>query len=124
MEVVKMKKTIIITIIVGMFSWAIFNFVSKSRESTKEKQYEISEATSITTNNDGMSDLDSIGLQVGHMAPDFELTTLDGETIKLSEFRGQRVMLNFWAAWCPPCRTEMPDMQKFYENKALALHKY
>src|SRR5699024_1685435 len=121
MGVLKMKKTIIITIIVEMFSWAIFNFVSKSKESTKENQYEISEATSTTTNNEGMQDFDSIGLQVGNMAPDFELTTLDGEDIKLSELRGQRVMVNFWATWCPPCRAEMPDMQKFHESKDIVI---
>src|SRR5699024_12022031 len=47
----------------------------------------------------------------------FELTTMDGETVKLSDYRGERVMLNFWASWCGPCRTEMPDMQKLYENE-------
>ena len=57
------------------------------------------------------------GLDVGNLAPDFELTTLDGETVKLSDYRGNRVMINFWATWCPPCRAEMPDMQKLYENK-------
>src|SRR5699024_12007909 len=56
------------------------------------------------------------GLEVGNLAPDFELETLDGETVKLSDFRGERVMVNFWATWCPPCRAEIPDMQKFYEK--------
>lgn len=45
-------------------------------------------------------------------APDFELKTLDGDRIKLSELRGKPVLLNFWASWCGPCRREMPAMSK------------
>lgn len=64
----------------------------------------------------------SEGAEIGNIAPDFELVTMTGETVKLSDYEGQRVMLNFWATWCPPCREEMPDMQKFYEdNDAVVL---
>ncbi|REJ09609.1 TlpA family protein disulfide reductase [Halobacillus trueperi] len=56
------------------------------------------------------------GLQVGEQAPDFTLETLNGETVKLSDFRGKKVFLNYWATWCPPCREEMPEMQKFHER--------
>lgn len=55
-------------------------------------------------------------IQQGNVAPEFELKTLAGKTVKLSDYRGKRVILNFWATWCPPCREEMPDMQKFYEK--------
>jgi cytochrome c biogenesis protein CcmG/thiol:disulfide interchange protein DsbE len=48
---------------------------------------------------------------IGHPAPDFTLTTAAGETVKLSELRGRPVVLNFWATWCPPCRSEMPELQ-------------
>ncbi|GAB3042840.1 redoxin domain-containing protein [Virgibacillus ainsalahensis] len=61
------------------------------------------------------------GLEIGNTAPDFELTTTDGETVKLSDFRGERVMLNFWATWCPPCKEELPAMQEFYEDKDVAI---
>lgn len=44
----------------------------------------------------------------GFLAPDFELSTPNGETLRLRELRGQAVILNFWASWCPPCRAEMP----------------
>jgi len=54
--------------------------------------------------------------EVGFLAPDFELTDLDGKVIRLSELRGQPVFINFWATWCPPCRQEMPDIQKAYEK--------
>jgi len=52
----------------------------------------------------------------GFLAPDFTLTTTEGETITLSEVQGQAILLNLWATWCPPCRAEMPAMQKMYEE--------
>lgn len=54
--------------------------------------------------------------QVGFAAPDFSLETLDGETMSLSDLRGQAVLVNFWATWCPPCRQEMPAIQQLYEQ--------
>ncbi|MBC8044351.1 MAG: TlpA family protein disulfide reductase [Rhizobacter sp.] len=43
-------------------------------------------------------------------APEFELKTVDGKTLKLSDYKGKAVILNFWGTWCPPCRAEIPDM--------------
>jgi len=57
-----------------------------------------------------------VGLAIGNVAPDFELNTIEGKSIRLSELRGKKVIVNFWATWCPPCREEMPAMQKFYEQ--------
>ncbi len=54
--------------------------------------------------------------QRGFLAPDFELNTLDGKKIKLSDLRGQAVLVNLWATWCPPCRAEMPTIQTVYEE--------
>lgn len=56
------------------------------------------------------------GLTIGVKAPDFELKTLSGETVKLSDLKGKKVMLNFWATWCPPCKAEMPAMEKFHKE--------
>lgn len=60
----------------------------------------------------------------GHVAPDFELKDLSGKMVKLSDFRGKAVVLNFWATWCPPCKTEIPwfeDLQNKYGNQGLAV---
>ena len=54
--------------------------------------------------------------QEGFLAPDFQLTSLAGENIRLSDLRGRAVILNFWASWCPPCRAEMPAIQAVHEK--------
>ncbi len=52
----------------------------------------------------------------GTAAPEFEVETLAGEPVALSDLRGQVVLVNFWATWCPPCRVEMPGFQNVYEE--------
>lgn len=54
--------------------------------------------------------------QAGFLAPDFSLSSLDGQTISIDELRGQVILVNVWATWCPPCRAEMPAMQRVYEE--------
>ncbi|WP_042477869.1 thiol-disulfide oxidoreductase ResA [Bacillus ndiopicus] len=54
-------------------------------------------------------------LQEGSQAPDFELVDLNGETHRLSDYKGKGVFLNFWGTWCPPCEREMPAMDRQYK---------
>lgn len=49
-------------------------------------------------------------------APDFTLSTFDGEEVSLSDFRGQSVVINFWSSWCPPCRDEAPMLNAFHSE--------
>jgi cytochrome c biogenesis protein CcmG/thiol:disulfide interchange protein DsbE len=55
-------------------------------------------------------------LVVGKPAPDFNLPDLNEKTVRLSDYRGKVVFLNFWATWCKPCREEMPSMEVLYKN--------
>ncbi|MEZ4505452.1 MAG: TlpA disulfide reductase family protein [Thermomicrobiales bacterium] len=70
----------------------------------------------------GLSDVGKGGInssllpKVGQEAPDFVAVSPEGQVVHLSDFRGQPVWLNFWGAWCPPCRAEMPDIQTAWEQ--------
>ena len=61
---------------------------------------------------------EEVGLKKDQLAPNFTLFNLEGQDVTLSELRGKRVVLNFWATWCPPCEAEMPHMQRYYEKYA------
>jgi thiol-disulfide isomerase/thioredoxin len=68
-----------------------------------------------TISQRGPSSLES-SLQVSELAPDFTLKTLEGTVIRLSDLRERKVILNFWASWCAPCRAEMPDFERIYQQ--------
>jgi peroxiredoxin len=63
--------------------------------------------------------LDGAGFQqsmIGSQVADFTLLDVDGKQVRLSDFRGKTVLLSFWATWCPPCKEELPALEKIYEQ--------
>lgn len=90
------KRVIGISILILLFGLVIYNFIDNSNEPNEPT--------------------DSSATQEGEMAPDFTLETLSGEEVQLSDYFGKKVILNFWATHCPPCREEMPEMQRFYDK--------
>nr|WP_106783794.1 TlpA disulfide reductase family protein [Lysinibacillus timonensis] len=109
-----MKKSIlgiivILVLVVIMISGYIRNEMEASEKVNQQSQIQGYEV-----------DLEKgeFGIKKGQIAPDFTLPTLTGETLTLSDLKGKRVLLNFWATWCPPCKKEMPDLQKYYEQYA------
>ena len=77
----------------------------------------------VVSSSDGGGDDDQItpkalSAKVGEPAPDFSLTTLDGKELRLSDFEGTPVVLNFWASWCTPCREEFPLLKHAYAQGA------
>ncbi|GGE83749.1 peroxiredoxin family protein [Priestia taiwanensis] len=115
-----MKKIMIIMVLFGMLGWTVYELAFQtnhtlSSEVKEDKKEEVSSANETQKNEKTQNAI--VGLNVGDIAPDFQLQTLDGKTAKLSDYRGKRVMVNFWATWCPPCRAEMPDMVKLYEEQ-------
>ncbi|BBI36732.1 peroxiredoxin family protein [Cohnella abietis] len=106
-----MKKNIIVVVmLLALVAWGINDTIKKNddRQASLAGSEQAIEGIDISSQ--------TIGINQGNVAPDFELNTLDGDSYKLSDFRGQKVIVNMWATWCPPCRAEMPDMQKFYEK--------
>ncbi|MFE6166351.1 peroxiredoxin family protein [Viridibacillus arvi] len=104
------KKIFALLIIAAMIGIAVTNFV-KTKVAEEQK---VDTRATIVEDTLGVKS----GLAIGELAPDFELETLEGKKVKLSDFRGKKVILNFWATWCPPCKAEIPHMQKYYEKFA------
>jgi len=57
-----------------------------------------------------------LAMERGETAPDFEAVDFDGRQVKLSDFKGKPLLLNFWATWCPPCLKELPEFQRFFDE--------
>ena len=99
-----MKQKMGLVIVIGLVILLITNIVLEK----------IEENNAINSNIKAQED--TTGLNKGDIAPDITMTNLAGEEVKLSDYRGKKVVLNFWATWCPPCRAEMPHMQKYYDE--------
>lgn len=110
-------------IVVGSILFVMFIYTFFQTIEAKDDLPSLSESHSLSSkeeisNQDMKEDLDINieGIKRGNIAPDFELEALDGKKVKLSDYKGKKVMINFWATWCPSCRAEMSDKQKVFED--------
>lgn len=91
---------------------------SPSNQTSSLPTESFSESTqSIENSGNAQEETSSDETNLDAAVPNFTLTSSTGEEVSLEDFRGKTVVLNFWASWCPPCKQEMPDFQKLYEEQ-------
>ncbi len=116
-----MKRMMVIVVLLLIVAWTVYDtlFVEGKNGANQQGSASSIEADEQFQVQPGTEESDKqvdTGPRKGEVAPDFKLTTLTGDTLSLSDLRGKKVILNMWATWCPPCRAEMPDMQRFFED--------
>jgi peroxiredoxin len=76
----------------------------------------VASVTYVMRENSLQTDFSTVPVQVNFTAPELTLTDSQGVTHSLADYRGQVVLVNLWATWCPPCKQEMPTLQSFYNK--------
>lgn len=107
----KYKNKIAIILVALLLIIAIGNGASKQINATKETEDIENKASDYQASQHEEQLSEAV-----YMAPDFKLQSLNGETVRLSDYAGKKVLLNFWATWCPPCNEEAPHLQTIYES--------
>ncbi|PKR78727.1 thiol:disulfide interchange protein [Halalkalibacillus sediminis] len=105
------KRLIALGIILTLGGIIVYNVMAGDQEQEEEG----SESGAVFVVPEGMEDVNK-KIEIGEAAPNFQLTNMDGDQVELNDFKGKKVLLNFWASWCGPCRAEMPHMQDIHEK--------
>ncbi|BEP28564.1 TlpA family protein disulfide reductase [Helicovermis profundi] len=128
-----MKKKFVVAIILGLLILSLVacststqkedtvkNDLSKNTEVNKNSDNSVDSTKESNQNNDTSSEKfyveKGITIEKDKPLPNFVLEGLDGSIIDLSKYKGEYVILNFWATWCKYCKTEMPDLEEFQKN--------
>lgn len=106
-----MKKNIWV-ILGAVLVWVLVDFGLGFIQEREDEQQATSDTTS-AQKEDQEEELLEEGNNSGQLAYEFEAEDMDGNLVKLSDYRGKKVFLNFWASWCPPCKVEMPHLKEF-----------
>jgi thiol-disulfide isomerase/thioredoxin len=112
-----MKKSLIVLIAAILIGVSILTVNNYNASNLKANSLEGNTDKSSTTQNDAANK--PIGINpnvIKTKAIDFKLKDLDGKEFSLSDLKGKKVFLNFWATWCPPCKAEMPEIEKLYQE--------
>ena len=112
-----MKKYLIVLILAIVIGGSIFTLNKYNTSNSKSN-------SSVGGTNKGSTTQNNISLQPIETNPnatktkaiDFKLKDLNGKELSLSDLKGKKVFLNFWATWCPPCKAEMPEIEKLYQE--------
>ncbi|WP_407271478.1 TlpA family protein disulfide reductase [Radiobacillus sp. PE A8.2] len=107
------KKIVASVLLITLVAFVVYSLTERFGDNSGTDETELvssQEGTAITAPNS--NDV----LDKGTRAPDFTLSTIDGESVSLSDYRGKVVFLNFWATWCGPCKMEMPEMEEFHQE--------
>lgn len=116
-----MKKILLILmtsfILVGVSIYTVSTYSSSNTKNKTALESTDNSSTSESNSNNDSSDQIRIKPSIAKTkAIDFKLKDLDGNEVSLSSLKGKKVFLNFWATWCPPCKAEMPEIEKLYQE--------
>lgn len=116
-----MKKTLLLLLLATLFLVGCQEDVNNNETNTGSNEVTtVENEVNVTNNSTSIEDTATQDentqenepvLAAGETMPDFEFITLEGKTVKISDYKGQIIMLNFWATWCPYCVQEMPDLE-------------
>lgn len=101
----------LLLILLGVGAFAYNGYAQKQRE-LLEQQAQKQQGQSVTSGQPAQNNPPAAG-QSGPV--EFELTSLEGKKVRLSDYRGKVVVVNFWASWCPPCKAEMPELEEVHK---------